>query len=152
MTTASRPVLEVVTASTRPGRVGRAFADWFVGVDTGHGAFEVVDVDLAKAALPFLDEPHHPKLGRAACPGGDGVSGRRYLAELAVLRLDHVDYLVRLAANADSCIASGTRRITGTSIASGYVGNVMVAAISADGATPFCTRACSTAGRSVSAN
>jgi NAD(P)H-dependent FMN reductase len=64
MTTASRPVLEVVTASTRPGRVGRAFADWFIGVATGHGAFEVVDVDLAKVALPFLDETHHPKLGR----------------------------------------------------------------------------------------
>jgi NAD(P)H-dependent FMN reductase len=64
VTAASRPVLEVVTASTRPGRVGRAFADWFIGVATEHGAFEVVDVDLAAVALPFLDEPHHPKLGR----------------------------------------------------------------------------------------
>jgi NAD(P)H-dependent FMN reductase len=64
MTTASRPVLEVVTASTRPGRIGRAFADWFIDVATEHGAFEVADVDLAKVALPFLDEPHHPKLGR----------------------------------------------------------------------------------------
>ena len=30
---------------------------------TEHGVFEVVDVDLAAVALPFLDEPHHPKLG-----------------------------------------------------------------------------------------
>jgi NAD(P)H-dependent FMN reductase len=64
VTAASRPVLEVVTASTRPGRTGRAFADWFIGVAADHGAFEVVDVDLATVALPFLDEPHHPKLGR----------------------------------------------------------------------------------------
>jgi NAD(P)H-dependent FMN reductase len=58
------PVLEVVTASTRPGRVGRAFADWFIAVAAEHGGFDVVDVDLAVLALPFLDEPHHPKLGR----------------------------------------------------------------------------------------
>ena len=64
MTAASRPVLEVVTASTSPGRVGRAFADWFIGVATEHGNFEVFDVDLATVALPFPDEPHHPKLGR----------------------------------------------------------------------------------------
>lgn len=30
---------------------------------TEHGIFEVVDVDLAAVALPFLHEPHHPKLG-----------------------------------------------------------------------------------------
>jgi NAD(P)H-dependent FMN reductase len=61
---ANSPVLEVVTASTRPGRVGRAFADWFTRIAVEHGGFEVVDVDLAVVALPFLDEPHHPKLGR----------------------------------------------------------------------------------------
>lgn len=58
------PVLQVVTASTRPGRIGRAFADWFCEVARRHGGFEVVDIDLAVVGLPFLDEPHHPKLGR----------------------------------------------------------------------------------------
>jgi NAD(P)H-dependent FMN reductase len=64
VTAVGKPVLEVVTASTRPGRIGRAFADWFIGVAAGHGAFEVADVDLAVVGLPFLDEPDHPKFGR----------------------------------------------------------------------------------------
>jgi NAD(P)H-dependent FMN reductase len=63
---ASLPVLEVVTASTRPGRVGRAFADWFIGVATEHGGFEVADVDLAAIALPFLDDgPTRPSASSA---------------------------------------------------------------------------------------
>jgi len=36
VTEVSRPVLEVATASTRPGLVGRAFADWFIGVAIVH--------------------------------------------------------------------------------------------------------------------
>lgn len=58
------PRLGIVTASTRPGRIGRAFAEWFIDVAEQHGGFEVVDIDLATINLPFHDEPHHPKLGR----------------------------------------------------------------------------------------
>lgn len=61
---AAKYVLQVTTASTRPGRIGRAFADWFCAIAEAHGGFEVVDVDLAEVGLPFLDEPHHPKLGQ----------------------------------------------------------------------------------------
>lgn len=60
----STPRLGVITASTRPGRIGRAFAQWFIGVAEQHGGFEVVDIDLAEVNLPFHDEPHHPKLGQ----------------------------------------------------------------------------------------
>jgi NAD(P)H-dependent FMN reductase len=59
-----KPILQVVVASTRPGRIGPAFAQWFSTVAHRHGGFDVVDIDLAEIALPFMDEPHHPKLGR----------------------------------------------------------------------------------------
>lgn len=52
--------LHVIVASTRPGRVGPAVADWFVAqVPPGLG-FDVELVDLAAVGLPLLDEPHHP--------------------------------------------------------------------------------------------
>ena len=59
-----KPVLHVVVASTRPGRIGPAFGQWFSALARQHGGFEVVDIDLADVGLPFMDEPHHPKLGR----------------------------------------------------------------------------------------
>lgn len=60
----SRPVLQVIVASTRPGRVGPAFARWFTSRAEEHGGFDVEVVDLAEQALPFMDEPEHPRLGR----------------------------------------------------------------------------------------
>ncbi|KAA0095966.1 NADPH-dependent oxidoreductase [Mycolicibacterium sp. P1-18] len=59
----TKPVLQVVVASTRPGRVGRPVADWFAARATGHGGFDVEIVDLAEVNLPFFDEPRHPRLG-----------------------------------------------------------------------------------------
>lgn len=59
-----KPVLQVVVASTRPGRKGPAFADWFSTLARHHGGFEVVDIDLAEVDLPFMDEPNHPRLGQ----------------------------------------------------------------------------------------
>lgn len=59
----STPVLQVVVASTRPGRIGPAFANWFITVAVKHGGFSVERVDLADVGLPFMDEPNHPKLG-----------------------------------------------------------------------------------------
>ena len=56
------PLLQVIVASTRPGRVGRAVGEWFASVADEHGAFEVELVDLAEVGLPFLDEPNHPRL------------------------------------------------------------------------------------------
>ncbi|CAN5560068.1 NAD(P)H-dependent oxidoreductase [soil metagenome] len=56
------PKLIVVIASTRPGRVGKPVADWFVAEARKHGEFEVEVADLAEIALPFMDEPNHPRL------------------------------------------------------------------------------------------
>jgi NAD(P)H-dependent FMN reductase len=60
----ARPVLQVVIASTRPGRIGPAFARWFVARAEQHGEFEIEVIDLAEVALPFMDEPHHPRLAK----------------------------------------------------------------------------------------
>ena len=54
--------LQVIIASTRPGRQGPAVARWFVEAAVRHGAFDVELVDLAEVALPLLDEPAHPRL------------------------------------------------------------------------------------------
>jgi len=56
----------VVIASTRPGRLGPAVADWFVRATAGTAAglgVEVEVADLAEINLPFLDEPEHPSTG-----------------------------------------------------------------------------------------
>jgi NAD(P)H-dependent FMN reductase len=58
------PTLHVILASTRPGRAGEPIADWFVERARDHGAFDVELIDLAEVALPFMDEPNHPRLRR----------------------------------------------------------------------------------------
>jgi NAD(P)H-dependent FMN reductase len=58
------PTLHVILASTRPGRAGEPIADWFVERARDHGAFDVELIDLAEVALPFMDEPSHPRLRR----------------------------------------------------------------------------------------
>lgn len=56
------PLLQVIVASTRPGRVGRAVGDWFTAEVGEHGHFDVELVDLAEVDLPFMDEPNHPRM------------------------------------------------------------------------------------------
>lgn len=58
------PVLQIVIASTRPGRVGLPVGRWFADVAREHAGFEVELVDLAEVGLPLLDEPNHPRLAR----------------------------------------------------------------------------------------
>lgn len=57
-----RPKLHIVVASTRPGRIGPAIAQWVLQAAEADGKFEPVLVDLADFALPVYDEPHHPRL------------------------------------------------------------------------------------------
>ena len=58
------PKLMIIVASTRPGRAGKPIADWFTERAREHGGFDVEVADLAEVALPLLDEPEHPRLGR----------------------------------------------------------------------------------------
>ncbi|HEY4021112.1 MAG TPA: bifunctional NAD(P)H-dependent oxidoreductase/GNAT family N-acetyltransferase [Pseudonocardiaceae bacterium] len=58
--------LMVIIASTRPGRLGPAVADWFIDStrDLAKDRRITVDVaDLAEIGLPLLDEPEHPSAG-----------------------------------------------------------------------------------------
>jgi NAD(P)H-dependent FMN reductase len=56
------PILQVLIASTRPGRAGLPVGTWFVEHATAHGKFTVETVDLAEVNLPLMDEPNHPRL------------------------------------------------------------------------------------------
>lgn len=58
------PVLQILIASTRPGRVGPSVARWIDGIAREHGGFDVELVDLVDVGLPLLDEPNHPRLGQ----------------------------------------------------------------------------------------
>jgi NAD(P)H-dependent FMN reductase len=60
----SLPVLQIVIASTRPGRVGLPVATWFADRARSHGGFEVEIVDLAEVDLPMFNEPKHPRFGQ----------------------------------------------------------------------------------------
>jgi len=62
MLISAQPLLQIHIGSTRPNRIGPAFATWFAELARKHGAFEVETVDLAEVGLPLLDEPHHPRL------------------------------------------------------------------------------------------
>ena len=53
--------LNVIIASTRPGRVGAAVGTWFYEHARHHGEFDVRWVDLVDFNLPIFDEPHHPR-------------------------------------------------------------------------------------------
>lgn len=52
--------LNVIAASTRPGRVGIHVARWFLPLAQAHPAFEAKLVDLAEVGLPLYDEPVPP--------------------------------------------------------------------------------------------
>jgi NAD(P)H-dependent FMN reductase len=65
-TSTRRPVLQVLVASTRPGRVGEPTARWIAERAEEHAAFDVEVVDLAEIDLPMFAEPKHPRLGEYA--------------------------------------------------------------------------------------
>jgi NAD(P)H-dependent FMN reductase len=52
-----KPVLLVIIASTRPGRLGLPIANWAISEIEKRGEFEVDVADLALMNLPMLDEP-----------------------------------------------------------------------------------------------
>ena len=58
----TRPVLQIISASTRAGRKGIAVARWFQRYAEQHGGFDVELVDLADVGLPVFDETNHPRL------------------------------------------------------------------------------------------
>jgi NAD(P)H-dependent FMN reductase len=57
--------LEIIVASTRPGRLGLPIGQWVETEAVAHGGFTEVElVDLAAWNLPFMDEPNHPRFAQ----------------------------------------------------------------------------------------
>ncbi|MFI9772518.1 NADPH-dependent FMN reductase [Streptomyces sp. NPDC052415] len=55
--------IEIIVASTRPSRIGHLIGDWIKKEAESFSGFTVVElVDLAILDLPFMNEPHHPRL------------------------------------------------------------------------------------------
>ncbi|HTR79567.1 MAG TPA: NAD(P)H-dependent oxidoreductase [Gemmatimonadaceae bacterium] len=54
-------LLQIVTVSTRRGRLGPHVAKWFAEQARAHRRFAIEEVDLAELNLPLLDEPRHPR-------------------------------------------------------------------------------------------
>ncbi|MBD1545796.1 NADPH-dependent FMN reductase [Roseibium aggregatum] len=52
--------LQVILASTRPGRKGPEIGRWFAKYASNNSDFEIDVVDLSEFDLPVFDEPHHP--------------------------------------------------------------------------------------------
>ena len=59
----AKPTLQIVIASTRPGRIGPSVATWFHDRAVKTGDFDVELIDLAEVNLPMFDEPKHPRFG-----------------------------------------------------------------------------------------
>jgi NAD(P)H-dependent FMN reductase len=60
--------LMIVVASVRPGRIGLPIAEWVRDASVAAGFDEIDFVDLAELALPFMDEPNHPRLRKYVQP------------------------------------------------------------------------------------
>lgn len=55
------PKLQVIIASTRPGRIGPSVGRWFADFAKQHAGFDVELVDLADFDLPVYNESRHPR-------------------------------------------------------------------------------------------
>lgn len=58
----------IISGSVRPGRIGLPIAEWARARAAATGDFEIDFVDLAELALPFMDEPNHPRLQQYTKP------------------------------------------------------------------------------------
>lgn len=59
----TKPTLQIIIGSTRPGRIGPSVATWFYDRAVKDGTFEVELIDLAEVNLPIFNEPKHPRFG-----------------------------------------------------------------------------------------
>ena len=86
------PTLQIIIASTRPGRVGLPVAQWFIGRARDHGQFDIDVADLAEVNLPFLDEPGHPRLRQYTQQHTKDWSARVDAADAFVIVLPEYNY------------------------------------------------------------
>lgn len=56
--------LHIITASTRPGRIGPAVSTWLEAICKALPHIDARLLDLAEYDLPIFNEPRHPRLGQ----------------------------------------------------------------------------------------
>jgi NAD(P)H-dependent FMN reductase len=54
--------LKVITSTNREASKGIIIANWITELANASGKFDVELLDLRAIGLPFMDEPHHPRL------------------------------------------------------------------------------------------
>lgn len=57
-----KPLVQILTCSTRPGRIGPHISRWLLEAAAAHDICALEAVDLAEFGLPVFDEPEHPRL------------------------------------------------------------------------------------------
>ncbi|GAA1941419.1 NADPH-dependent FMN reductase [Microbacterium aoyamense] len=74
----------IIVGSVRPGRVGLPIAEWVRRQVEEHTDWAVDWVDLKELALPFMDEPKHPRLRQYTHPHTIAWSERVDAADLII--------------------------------------------------------------------
>lgn len=75
----------IIIGSVRPGRVGLPIARWVESRASERDGVEVDVVDLVELALPFMDEPSHPRLQQYTQPHTIAWSERVQAADAVIL-------------------------------------------------------------------
>ena len=82
----------IIVGSVREGRVGLPIAEWVRSEAEKTGTFDIDFVDLRELALPFMDEPHHPRLKQYTKPHTIAWSERVDAAEAFVFVTPEYNY------------------------------------------------------------
>lgn len=86
------PRLMILLGSVREGRIGLPIAEWVRRTAEDEGRFDVDFADLAEIALPFMDEPHHPRLRQYTKPHTVAWSKRVEAADAFVFAFPEYNY------------------------------------------------------------
>jgi NAD(P)H-dependent FMN reductase len=87
--------LMIIVGSVRPGRIGLPIARWVEAQAREHAGVDEIDfVDLVDLALPFMDEPNHPRLRQYTKPHTLAWSERVDAADAIVLVTPEYNYSV----------------------------------------------------------
>ncbi|MHA3722716.1 NADPH-dependent FMN reductase [Leucobacter sp. HY1910] len=82
----------MIVASVREGRIGLPIARWVREVAASDTRFEIDWVDLKEVALPFMDEPRHPRLREYTHPHTKSWSARVEAAEAFIFVQPEYNY------------------------------------------------------------
>lgn len=75
----------IIAGSVRPGRIGLPIARWVESIARERPGMEIDFVDLVELGLPFMDEPHHPRLQQYTQPHTRAWSERVQAADAVIL-------------------------------------------------------------------